>query len=172
MKIPFKKNRYSLIRTLAVPALLGLAACDSATVTDITDSLNNGGDVDVNVSSNEDGTIVVSTQPSDGGGNAGAAAGGVFAMTNILDGNTVVAYSRGDDGTLSLVGEFATGGDGGDFDGAEGLDPLISAYSLINTPDNNYLLAVNAGSNTISVMQINADTVSYTHLTLPTILRV
>ncbi len=159
MHIPFKKN--SLIRALTVPALLGLAACDSATVTDITNSLNNGEEVDVNISTNDDGNIVVSSQTGNGDAGDGdattGAAGGVFAMTNILDNNTIVAYSRGSDGTLSLVGEYETGGNGGDFDGAEGLDPLISAYSLINTPDNNYLLAVNAGSNNISVMQINAD---------------
>ena len=64
---------------------------------------------------------------------------------------------RAADGSLTLAGEFATGGNGGDFDGAEGLDPLISAYSIINTPDNEYLMAVNAGSNTISVMEINDD---------------
>ena len=65
-----------------------------------------------------------------------AVAGGVFVMSNILDANTIVAYQRAADGTLALAGEFATGGQGGDFDGGEGLDPLISAYALINTPDN------------------------------------
>ncbi len=85
------------------------------------------------------------------------AAGGVFAMSNSLEGNTIVGYQRAADGTLTLAGEFATGGLGGDFDGGEGLDPLISAYALINTPDNEYLMAVNAGSDTVSVMRINAD---------------
>jgi len=70
---------------------------------------------------------------------------------------SIVAYSRAADGTLTAVGEFPTGGQGGDFDGPEGLDPLISAYALINTPDNEYLMAVNAGSDTITVMQINED---------------
>ena len=79
-------------------------------------------------------------------------------MTNIVAGNTVVSYARAEDGTLTLVGEFDTGGLGSDeFDGPEGLDPLISAYALINTPDNEFLMAVNAGSDTISVMQINDD---------------
>ena len=88
---------------------------------------------------------------------AGDIAGGVFVMSNIIDANTIVAYQRADDGTLTLAGEFPTGGQGGDFDGGEGLDPLISAYALINTPDNEYLMAVNAGSDTISVLQINDD---------------
>ena len=140
---------------LSMPILLGLAACDSSVVTDLSD-----GDGTVNVSVNDDGDIVIGGAPDGGAapdGGTAAAAGGVFVMSNIIDANTIVAYSRADDGTLSLVGEFATGGQGGDFDGPEGLDPLISAYSLINTPDNEFLMAVNAGSNTISVMQINDD---------------
>jgi len=90
------------------------------------------------------------------GGDSTAIAGGVFAMSNNLEANTIVSYQRASDGTLTLAGEFATGGQGGDFDGGEGLDPLISAYALINTPDNEYLMAVNAGSGSVSVMSINA----------------
>ena len=111
-------------------------------------------------SDDDDNGVVGTGTPAgapDGDGDGGAPAGGVFVMSNILEGNTVVAYQRAADGTLTLAGEFATGGNGGDFDGAEGLDPLISAYAIINTPDNEYLMAVNAGSNTISVMEINDD---------------
>ena len=146
MHIPFKKNKFAIARSLFFPAMLGLAACDGGVVTDISNALSDGEDVDVNISTNDDGDVVISTQT---GGTDAAAAGGVFAMSNILDDNTIVSYSRAADGTLTFVGEFSTGGQGGDFDGPEGLDPLISAYSLINTPDNKYLLAVNAGSNTI-----------------------
>ncbi|MEO0975287.1 MAG: hypothetical protein AAFX85_19540, partial [Pseudomonadota bacterium] len=84
-------------------------------------------------------------------------AGAVYAMTNNFDANTVVAYGRADDGTLSLIGEFATGGNGAAFDGGEGLDPLISAYALLLTDDNEFLLAVNAGSNSLSVFKVEAD---------------
>jgi 6-phosphogluconolactonase (cycloisomerase 2 family) len=93
--------------------------------------------------------------------------GGVFAMTNgegqpsgngdIAGPNSVVAYSRAEDGTLTLVGSYPTAGNGGDFDGGEGLDPLISANAVQLTPDNTRLLAVNAGSNTISSFAVNAD---------------
>ncbi len=83
--------------------------------------------------------------------------GSVYAMTNKLDGNTVVAYGRNEDGTLTLIGEYPTGGVGGDFDGPEGLDPLISAYALTKTEDNNYVLAANAGSNSITAFKVNAD---------------
>jgi len=43
------------------------------------------------------------------------------------------------------------------FYGGEGLDPLISANSVIITEDREHILAVNAGSNTVSVFKINPD---------------
>jgi len=95
-------------------------------------------------------------------------AGAVYAMTNKFDGNTIVAYGRKADGKLELFDERNTGGDGANFDGGEGLDPLISANSLhVTKPidyvteesanvNNNegvkkrFLLAVNAGSNSVT----------------------
>lgn len=96
------------------------------------------------------------------GPSSSSPAGAVFVMTNEIndsdDGNAVTAFLRGDDGTLTFNGRFPTGGNGStDFDGGEGLDPLISAYSLINTPDNRFILAVNAGSSTVSSFRINTD---------------
>ena len=77
--------------------------------------------------------------------------GAVYAMSNKVDGNTIVAYGRKSDGSLKFIGEFATGGDGStDFDGPEGLDPLISEGSVILSDDRRFLFAVNAGSNTVS----------------------
>ena len=52
-------------------------------------------------------------------------AGAVYAMSNDFDNNSIVGYGRNNDGTLTLIGEFETGGEGGAFDGGEGLDPLI-----------------------------------------------
>jgi len=91
--------------------------------------------------------------------------GGVYAMTNgqgQIDGNVqgpnaVVAYGQAADGTLSIIGTYPTGGNGGDYDGGEGLDPLISAYAITKTVDNRFVLAVNAGSNTITSMRVNPD---------------
>ena len=149
-----KSSRLSLF-ALTIPAALVLSACNSSneTLSAIGAGLDNGEDVSINISSDDDGNIVIGASTD---GDTGPA-GGVFAMSNSVEQNTIVAYSRADDGSLTLVGEFATDGLGGDFDGDEGLDPLISAYSLINTPDNEYLMAVNAGSNTISVLAINDD---------------
>ena len=83
--------------------------------------------------------------------------GAVYAMSNDFNANTLVGYGRNSDGTLTHLGSFSTGGKGAAFDGGEGLDPLISAYSVIIAGANRYVLAVNAGSNTISAMRINRD---------------
>jgi len=91
--------------------------------------------------------------------------GAVYAMTNgngqvpgvVQGANTIISYGRNSDGTLTPIGPVSTGGNGGDFDGGEGLDPLISAYALTKTDDNENLLAVNAGSNTITSFNIQED---------------
>ena len=83
--------------------------------------------------------------------------GAVYAMTNDSSGNSIVAYGRNSDGTLDLIGNFATGGAGAAFDGGEGLDPLISAYSILLTENKRHLLVVNAGSNTITVFRVRND---------------
>jgi len=96
--------------------------------------------------------------------------GAVYAMSNgagQVDGNVqgnnwIAAYGRSADGTLTLIDQFPTGGQGGDFDGGEGLDPLISAYALSKTVDNRFLLAVNAGSNTLTSFAIDEDAFSLT----------
>jgi len=93
------------------------------------------------------------------------AVGAVYAMSNgegqvpgVVQGpNSVVAYAQADDGTLTILGSYPTGGNGGDFDGGEGLDPLISAYAITKTLDNRFVLAVNAGSNTVTSMTVNED---------------
>ncbi|MCH9697160.1 MAG: lactonase family protein [Gammaproteobacteria bacterium] len=83
--------------------------------------------------------------------------GAVYAMSNDADRNMVVAYGRNADGTLDLIGKFRTSGAGGAFDGGEGLDPLISAYSILLTDNKRHLLVVNAGSRSITVFRINDD---------------
>jgi 6-phosphogluconolactonase len=75
--------------------------------------------------------------------------GAVYAMTNQTSGNSVVAFNRASSGALSMVGTFPTGGLGF----GSGNDPLGSQGSLILSDDGHFLLAVNAGSNNISVLQ-------------------
>lgn len=73
--------------------------------------------------------------------------GAVFAITNAPAGNAVVAYTRDADGSLTPAGTFASGGVG---TGAG----LGSQNAVIVTDDKRFLLAVNAGSNSISSFRI------------------
>jgi 6-phosphogluconolactonase (cycloisomerase 2 family) len=86
----------------------------------------------------------------DGGGHA------VFVQTNSTDGNAIAAYHRNGDGTLTFRASYPTGGLGGRAKGA-GSDPLASQGSLTLIRDSGMLLAVNAGSDTISVFQVDGD---------------
>ncbi len=84
--------------------------------------------------------------------------GAVYVQTNALDGNEVAAFGRNLNGTLFHIGDYATGGLGStEFDGGEGLDPLISADSLIAVLNEQFLVTVNAGSDTITSFQIESD---------------
>ena len=78
-------------------------------------------------------------------------AGAVFVMTNAADRNEVIAYRRSADGLLHESHRFSTGGRG-----SGGLiDPLASQGSLTLTENREFLLAVNAGSGTISVFRVH-----------------
>lgn len=113
------------------------------------------------LSNSDDGGDVDDGDDNDGDdndGDTGASTGAVFVGTNDLNNNSVAAFARAADGTLSPVGEFSTGGQGStEFDGGEGLDPLISADSIIVTEDEQFLLTVNAGSNDLVSFRINED---------------
>ena len=84
----------------------------------------------------------------------------VFVQTDSATGNQVLAYHRAADGTLTYVARYATGGDGATAQGATA-DPLASQGSLVTADDGHVLLAVNAGSDTVSVFGVDG-----THLTL------
>ena len=80
----------------------------------------------------------------------------VFVQTDNVAGNQVVAYDRADNGTLDLAATYATGGLGGALSGAK-VDDLASQGSLGYSSDHGLLVAVNAGSNTISVFRVHGD---------------
>ena len=82
--------------------------------------------------------------------------GAVFVMTNAASGNEIVAFGRNEDGSLQQGRRFATGGRG-----SGGVtDPLASQGSLTLTEDRSFLLAVNAGSGSISVFRVHGDRLS------------
>jgi 6-phosphogluconolactonase (cycloisomerase 2 family) len=80
----------------------------------------------------------------------------VFVQTDNPAGNQVVAYDRGDDGSLSLANSYATGGLGGVLNGSV-VDHLASQGSLTYDAENALLYAVNAGSNSVSVFAVAGD---------------
>jgi DNA-binding beta-propeller fold protein YncE len=85
-----------------------------------------------------------------------AAPGVVFVQTDGLDGNHVVVYDRGADGSLTPVHSYATGGDGGQLDGSV-VDHLASQGALAYDASSRSLYAVNAGSNTVTVFGVSGD---------------
>jgi 6-phosphogluconolactonase len=96
-----------------------------------------------------------------GGGPQGAA-GAVYAMTNAESGNQVIAFDRLPDGALDEPEAYDTGGLG--FVGGVPVDPLGSQGSLRLSPDHQWLLAVNAGSNEISVFRVKPQGLALTEV--------
>src|SRR5438445_4496017 len=80
----------------------------------------------------------------------------VFVQTDDPAGNSIVAYARHDDGTLTFAGTYGTGGNGGRAAGAA-VDPLASQGGLVYDANHGLLLAPNAGSNTVSVFGVSGD---------------
>jgi 6-phosphogluconolactonase len=91
-------------------------------------------------------------------GNYRQAVGAVYTMTNADDENQVVVFERDRSGLLTLVGAVPTEGLGSGGD----LDPLGSQGAIVLTGDKQWLLAVNAGSNEISVFRATRDGLTLT----------
>jgi 6-phosphogluconolactonase (cycloisomerase 2 family) len=88
---------------------------------------------------------------------AGGKAPVVFVQTNELGGNHVVVYDRGADGRLSQAGTYATGGNGGAAAPGTESDRLASQGSLVYDAGHSLLIAVNAGSDSISAFKVQGD---------------
>ena len=87
--------------------------------------------------------------PSDDRWNADGR-GAVFTLTNAPSGNAVVAYRRAPNGALTYAGTYPTGGTG---TGAG----LMSQGAVVVTGDRRFVVAVNAGSHSISVFRTRPD---------------
>jgi 6-phosphogluconolactonase (cycloisomerase 2 family) len=85
---------------------------------------------------------------------AGTDAGGaVYTSTNGASANAILAFRRADDGALTAIGSFPTGGRG--TGGA--VDPLASQYAVILSADHRLLFTVNAGSNDVTSFRVGND---------------
>jgi 6-phosphogluconolactonase len=91
--------------------------------------------------------------------------GAVYVMNNEASDNVIVKLNRDKNGLLTRAGEFSTGGLGSGpaplpvrFGGpGPGPLPLDSQDALISARNGRFLIAVNAGSNDISVMAVAKD---------------
>jgi DNA-binding beta-propeller fold protein YncE len=83
-------------------------------------------------------------------------AGAVFAMSDNLAGNTVVAFDRGANGGLHQAAVYPTGGLGGQLVGSV-VDHTASQGALALDRASGLLYAVNAGSDTVTVFDVHGD---------------
>src|SRR5947208_9103939 len=81
--------------------------------------------------------------------------GAVYVLTNQVQ-NAVAVFSRTTDGHLTAAGQFPTGGAGDPvaIPPDPPVDPLASQGALVFGPGNQFLFAVNAGSNEVSVFRV------------------
>jgi 6-phosphogluconolactonase len=82
-------------------------------------------------------------------------AGVAYLMTNDPRGNAVFEFTRLANGQLVFADRQSTGGVGGTGNGVGDVDPLGSQNALVANEDASRLLAVNAGSDEISVLGVS-----------------
>lgn len=81
----------------------------------------------------------------------------VFVQTNEPTGNRIVVFDRAANGRLSQAGTYATGGNGGVAAPGDESDHLASQGSLAYDWRHSLLIAVNAGSDTVSTFKVRGD---------------
>jgi 6-phosphogluconolactonase (cycloisomerase 2 family) len=99
------------------------------------------------------GTLANAGQYADSEDKADKADHAVFVQGNELDGNIIHVFERDDDGVLTAAGEYETGGKGGHQTDAP-TDSLASQGSLVYDERSGMLLAVNAGSGTVTSFRV------------------
>lgn len=81
----------------------------------------------------------------------------VWVQTNESSGNRIVVYDRATDGTLTEAGSYPTGGNGGIAAPGTESDHLASQGSLQYDGRHSILIAVNAGSDTVTTFKVHGD---------------
>src|SRR5690242_5664166 len=92
-----------------------------------------------------------------GHGHGNRAGSVVWVQTNELSGNQIVVFDRSSDGTLTQAGVYATGGNGGVAAPGTESDHLASQGSLAFDARHSLLIAVNAGSDTVTTFKVHGD---------------
>jgi DNA-binding beta-propeller fold protein YncE len=84
----------------------------------------------------------------------------VFVQGNELKSNSIHVFRRAEDGKLTAAGRYATGGKGGDQVDAP-TDSLASQGSLVYDDLSGTLIAVNAGSGTVTSFQVHGQKLTH-----------
>ena len=87
----------------------------------------------------------------------------LFVQTDSPSGNQISAYEQGSSGELTSSGTYDTGGNGSVATGAA-VDPLASQGSLALAGQGRVLLAVNGGSDTVSVFRVDGSALLLTDI--------
>lgn len=88
--------------------------------------------------------------------------GYVWVMSNQETGNSITVFARDYEGNLTRKGTYITGGLGAgkSYDLEAASDPLVSQGSLAISDDHRFLFACNAGSDEVSVLRIDGETLT------------
>ena len=81
----------------------------------------------------------------------------VFVQTNEPSGNRIVVFDRRSNGSLTQAGSYPTGGNGGVAAPGTESDRLASQGSLVYDARHSLLIAVNAGSDTVTTFKVRGD---------------
>jgi Lactonase, 7-bladed beta-propeller len=100
---------------------------------------------------------LVGAQPALARDHGPGSGGVVFVQTNEPSGNKIDVFDRGSDGRLSLADTYPAGGLGGVAAPGTESDHLASQGSLALTADGKTLIAVNAGSDTVTSFRVQGD---------------
>jgi 6-phosphogluconolactonase (cycloisomerase 2 family) len=100
---------------------------------------------------------LVAVQPSYTDDGRGGTSAVVFVQTNEPSGNRIVVYARANDGSMTRAGTYATGGNGSAALPGTESDHLGSQGALVYDPAHRLLLAVNAGSDSVSAFSVRGD---------------
>lgn len=92
---------------------------------------------------------------SNGQGQSQSSTGQVYTIDNAAAGNNVWIFNRAADGSLTVSGSVSTDGNGTG-------SGLASQGAVILSPDNKWLIVVDAGSNEVSVFQVNGNNLTLT----------
>jgi len=97
--------------------------------------------------------------------NAYASEHTLYAMSNNPSGNVVSVVKQAQDGSLSLVASYSTGGTGSGVGRSVPPDPLGSQNAILLSQNRRWLYVANPGSNEISTFRVQGDSLQLVSIT-------